>query len=110
MRKGWTKLSEGYTANDRLRVKPKAPAVIDDDNGAEPVLKEEEDTAMDLNCNIKAPSSQYKYYKSTSPAIATGLSAASNDECICLRPLKRIMCCVCGFYMEVSLIHVLQRL
>jgi len=25
---------------------------------------------------------------------------AGDENCICLRPLKRVMCCVCGYYME----------
>jgi len=127
--RGRCKLTAGYTANKRLLVKPLEPAAGSAGDVTDSSSKEDENQNLVVKAEKEGGSrksvgtSRDKYHftrKSQIPVASKGPSpppsdpvtavaasdkpvvrtAAADKNCICLRPLKRVMCCVCGYYME----------
>lgn len=124
--RGRAKLSPGYTANDRLKNRKDSCGFMRtsdpvDEEGA-PVVPvasapppPPRGERRDVNANnpYKIDRRPAQPRATTEEQIPQQSVTAHQDrqgdvKCICLRPLKRVTCCVCGFYVEGRLVRACE--
>jgi len=116
--RGRAKLSPGYTANDRLKSRKESCGFMRTsdlvDKDGNPVAAPPPRPRVDVNANVNPYKIDRRQPKPSPPkpqtelpqqSIAPSLHQGSDGKCICLRPLKRVTCSVCGYYLEGRLLR-----